>query len=95
MKNEGSFERFKQIICDYQEDYECDSDNRWVSDFKNAVDKATGSASKLDEEIHDAVYAAQYLGFVEGMKFALDIMEMTGSGVNKDLIRKFLKILEK
>ena len=38
---------------------------------------------------------AQDLGFVEGVRYALNIMDMTDAGKNKELLKRLLNILEK
>ena len=35
------------------------------------------------------------LGFVEGVRYALNIMDMTDTGKNKELLERLLNILEK
>lgn len=38
---------------------------------------------------------AHDLGFVEGVRYALNIMDMTDAGKNKELLKRLLNILEK
>lgn len=38
---------------------------------------------------------AHDLGFVEGIRYALNIMDMTDTGKNKALLERLLKFLEK
>ena len=38
---------------------------------------------------------AHDLGFVEGVRYALNIMDMTDAGKNKELLERLLNILEK
>ncbi len=35
------------------------------------------------------------MGFVEGVRYALNIMDMTDTGKNKELLERLLNILEK
>lgn len=45
------------------------------------------------EEVYNS--EASSLGFVEGVRYALNIMDMTDTGKNKELLERLLNILEK
>ena len=96
-KNE-KIEKFQQMMCDYQEEYEISagdsSENPWINNYKDSLFLATDMAESFADNIREAVYSAQYLGFVEGMRYALDVMDIAGKGDNKELIEKLLEIIE-
>ena len=43
----------------------------------------------------NVIYDAHDLGFVEGVRYALNIMDMTDAGKNNELLERLLNILEK
>lgn len=57
----------------------------------------TPKKSKFDilEEIMIGFQDDYDLGFVEGVRYALNIMDMTDTGKNKALLERLLNILEK
>ena len=46
----------------------------WVKEYNNRLDNIANETSQLHELIDEATYAAQRLGFIEGMQFARDVM---------------------
>ncbi len=70
-------QRIKQIIDSYSEDFESDHSNPWVSNEINMRTEAEDIFSKLNEVMHEYAFNMQYLGFVEGVSFVLDVMSGT------------------
>lgn len=89
-----ALERLQRIILAYEEDYEADKNNIWVKDFNEHGDKIEKLLKQFEQEIDDYVYSAQYLGFVQGMNYALDLMNISGRGENKEILKKFLRNIE-
>lgn len=89
-----AFEKLQRIMCDYQEDYETDKNNIWVKDFDEHDSKFDDLSHQINDEIREYVYSAQYLGFVQGMNYALDLMNISGRGENKEILEKFLRSIE-
>lgn len=87
-------ERLQRIIYDYQEDYEMDKENIWVKDFNKHGESIDKLLNQCVNEIHEYAYSAQYLGFVQGMNYALDLMNISGKGENKEILEKFLRGIE-
>ena len=46
------------------------------------------TCNRILDDAHD-------LGFVEGVRYALNIMDMTDAGKNNELLERLLNILEK
>lgn len=89
-----AFEKLQRIMCDYQEDYETDKNNIWVKYFDEQDSKFDDLSHQINDEIREYVYSAQYLGFVQGMNYALDLMNISGRGENKEILEKFLRSIE-
>lgn len=85
---------FDEIICYYQEEYEKDKSIPWVKDNEELHQKITKTTTVLDETMRDGMYNAQNLGFIQGMRCALDLMNLTNKGENKPVIEKFIKSIE-
>lgn len=89
-----AFEKLQSIMCNYQEDYEVDKNNIWVKNFDEHDSKFDDLSRQINDEIREYVYSAQYLGFVQGMNYALDLMNISGRGENKEILKKFLRSIE-
>ncbi len=87
-------EHLQRIIYSYQEDYEMDKDNIWVKDFNKHGESIEKLSNQFANKIDEYAYSAQYLGFVQGMNYALDLMNISGKGENKKILEKFLKDIE-
>ena len=87
-------QHLQRIIYSYQEDYEMDKDNIWVKDFNKHSDSIEELSKQFVNEIDEYAYAAQYLGFVQGMNYALDLMNISGRGENKEILERFLRNIE-
>ncbi|MCM1529789.1 MAG: hypothetical protein NC093_07315 [Alistipes sp.] len=87
-------EHLRKVIYFYQEDYEIDRENIWVKDFMEHSNKIENLLNQLREEIDERAYSAQYLGFVQGMNYALDLMNISGKGENKEILERFLRDIE-
>lgn len=94
MDNVNKINVLKSIMCDFQEDYECDVDNPWVKTVSDNHDKAEDTIGTLNNIFRDAMYDAQNLGFVQGMRYAMNIMNMVDNGENKDKLNKLIELLE-
>ncbi len=87
-------QHLQRIIYSYQEDYEMDKDNIWVKDFKKHSDSIEELSKQFVNEIDEYAYSAQYLGFIQGMNYALDLMNISGRGENKEILERFLRNIE-
>lgn len=93
-KKPTKLERLQRIIYFYQEDYEMDKDNMWVKDFKKHSESVEELSNQFANKIDEYAYSAQYLGFVQGMNYALDLMNISGKGENKEILERFLRDIE-
>ena len=80
----SKFDILEEIMIGFQDDYETDNaQTHWVKTYKGRRERLI----QLQEE--------ECLGFVEGVRYALNIMDMTDTGKNKALLERLLNILEK
>ena len=83
----SKFDILEEIMINFQNDYESDNaQTHLVTTYKERKE----SLIQLQEEEYD-------LGFVDGIRYALNIMDMTdtGKGKNKELLEQLLNILER
>lgn len=90
----NQFERMQSIIDDYSEEFEDNKENKWVKEYNERLSERRSASVSLDDAMHEAIYAAQRLGFVEGMQFAFDVMSDDNSK-NTKLLREFLESIQK
>lgn len=86
--------RLKEIMIQYQETFESDEDHVWtknVADLKQKMEELDTAAYQAREEL---MYAIQDMAFVEGVCFAMDVMDLSGSGGNRELLKQLLKELK-
>lgn len=88
------FERMNNIIDNYSEEFEDNKENKWVKEYNERLSERKSASVSLDDAMHEAIYAAQRLGFVEGMQFAFDVMSDDNSK-NTELLREFLESIQK
>lgn len=85
-------EDLKKIIYRYQDGYEsdhADGSNAWIEQYTQSLNSAVETCGDLHSKIHEAVYSAQYLGFIEGISYALDILTLTGNdSASSQLLRE-------
>lgn len=97
MGNKGAavFRHLRQIMVDYEEDYESNNDNMWKKEFFRNGKCIDETANELTAQINEYAYSAQNLGFVQGMNFALDIMRISGKDENREVLEKIIESIEK
>ena len=84
------FDILEEIMISFQDDYETDyAQTHWVKTYKERKERLI----QLQEQAN-VIDDAQDLGFVEGVRYALNIMDMTDAGKNKELLERLLNILE-
>lgn len=88
------FERMHSIIDSYSEEFEEDSENKWVKEYNDRLSERRSASVSLDDAMHEAIFAAQRLGFIEGMQFAFDVMSNDKSK-NTELLREFIESIQK
>lgn len=81
------FKRLKGMMVDYQEDFEKDKSHPFVQAFNECDNNTTTVLAGLEAAIHEQVYAALNLGF------AMDVMDLSGSGKNRELLEEFLRMM--
>ena len=85
------FDILEEIMISFQDDYETDyAQTHWVKTYKERKERLI----QLKEEEYE-LDDAHDLGFVEGVRYALNIMDMTDAGKNNELLERLLNILEK
>lgn len=89
----NEFERMQNVINDYSENYELDRENPWVKAKVESGKKAEKAYNTLIEAMHEHNCITHELGFVEGMKFALDVMSNSKSK-STALLKQFLEKVE-
>lgn len=87
------FDILEEIMISFQDDYETDyAQTHWVKTYKERLIQLQEEECELQANVIDD---AHDLGFVEGVRYALNIMDMTDAGKNKELLERLLNILEK
>lgn len=92
MLKSNKISMMQQIIYDFQDG--CDEkETIWNRIYKQNKDRLFGLSESMDDALHECVYAAQNVGFVQGMEYALHIANMVDHGENKKLLENLLTIL--
>ena len=85
----SKFDILEEIMINFQNDYESDNaQTHWVKTYKERKERLIKLQANVIDDAHD-------LGFVEGVRYALNIMDMTDTGKNTELLERLLNILEK
>lgn len=80
------FDILEEIMISFQDDYE--------TDYAQTQERLIQLQEEEYELQANVIDDAQDLGFVEGVRYALNIMDMTDAGKNKELLERLLNILE-
>ncbi len=89
------FDILEEIMISFQDDYETDyAQTHWVKTYKERKERLIQLQEEEYELQANVIDDAQDLGFVEGVRYALNIMDMTDAGKNKELLERLLNILE-
>lgn len=92
----SKFDILEEIMINFQNDYEADNaQNHWVKTYKEQKERLIQLQEEEYELQANVIDDAHDLGFVEGVRYALNIMDMTDAGKNKELLKRLLNILEK
>ena len=94
-KDAAVFRHLRQIMVDYEEDYENKQENMWKKEFFKYCKCIDETTNELTAQINEYAYSAQNLGFVQGMNFALDIMRISGKDENREVLEKIIESIEK
>lgn len=87
--------RLREMINDYQELFEAKHpDHPFVKALEEREDETDSAYDKMNELLHEQMYAAMDVGFIQGVTFAMDVMDISGAGQNRDLLEQFLKKME-
>lgn len=90
------FDILEEIMISFQDDYETDyAQTHWVKTYKERKERLIQLQEEECELQANVIDDAHDLGFVEGVRYALNIMDMTDAGKNKELLERLLNILEK
>lgn len=94
----SKFDILEEIMISFQND--CETDNaqtHWVKTYKERRERLIQLQEEEYELQANVIDDAHDLGFVEGIRYALNIMDMTdtGKGKNKELLEQLLNILER
>lgn len=92
------FDILEEIMISFQNDYEADNaQTHWVKTYKEQKERLIQLQEEEYELQANVIDDAHDLGFVEGVRYALNIMDMTdaGKGKNKELLEQLLNILER
>lgn len=87
------FNRLKDMMTDYQENFEKNKEHPFVQAFNQSEENTAKITQALDAAVHEQVYSALNMGFVEGISFALDVMDIYGTGKNRELLEQLLQIM--
>lgn len=89
------FDILEEIMIGFQDDYELQNkQDHWVKTYKDRRERLTQLQEDEFEVLINTIDDAHNLGFVEGVRYALNIMDMTDTGKNKALLERLLNILE-
>lgn len=94
----SKFDILEEIMINFQNDYESDNaQTYWVKTYKERRERLIQLQEEEYELQANVIDDAHDLGFVEGIRYALNIMDMTdtGKGKNKELLEQLLNILER
>ena len=94
----SKFDILEEIMINFQNDYEADNaQTHWVKTYKERRERLIQLQEEEYELQANVIDDAHDLGFVEGIRYALNIMDMTdtGKGKNKELLEQLLNILER
>lgn len=92
----SKFDILEEIMINFQNDYESDNaQTHWVKTYKERRERLIQLQEEEYELQANVIDDAHDLGFVEGVRYALNIMDMTDTGKNKALLERLLNILEK
>ena len=94
----SKFDILEEIMINFQNDYEADNaQTHWVKTYKERKERLIQLQEEEYELQANVIDDAHDLGFVEGIRYALNIMDMTdtGKGKNKELLEQLLNILER
>lgn len=69
--------------------------HKWVKTYKERKERLIQLQEEEYELQANVIDDAHALGFVEGVRYALNIMDMTDAGKNKELLERLLNILER
>jgi len=91
-------QRLSQIMEDYQQDFEMEQDKHpFVSACeaakKTSINLLSDFEGSMFESLHNMITAAVNMGFIEGVQFAIDVMDIADTGKNKELLQRFLEIM--
>lgn len=92
------FDILEEIMISFQDNYETDyAQTHWVKTYKERKERLIQLQEEEYELQANVIDDAHDLGFVEGIRYALNIMDMTdtGKGKNKELLEQLLNILER
>ena len=90
------FDILEEIMIGFQDDYETDNaQTHWVKTSKGRRERLIQLQEEECELQANVIDDTHDLGFVEGVRYALNIMDMTDTGKNKALLERLLNILEK
>ena len=91
----SKFDILEEIMINFQNDYESDNaQTHWVKTYKERKERLIQLQEEEYELQANVIDDAHDLGFVEGVRYALNIMDMTDAGKNKELLERLLNILE-
>lgn len=91
----SKFDILEEIMINFQNDYEVDNaKTHWVKTYKERKERLIQLQEEECELQANVIDDAHNLGFVEGVRYALNIMDMTDAGKNKELLERLLNILE-
>lgn len=91
----SKFDILEEIMINFQNDYESDNaQTHWVKIYKERKERLIQLQEEEYELQANVIDDAHDLGFVEGVRYALNIMDMTNAGKNKELLERLLNILE-
>ena len=88
----SKFDILEEIMINYEAD---NAQTHWVKTYKEQKERLIQLQEEEYELQANVIDDAHDLGFVEGVRYALNIMDMTDAGKNKELLERLLNILEK
>lgn len=89
--NAKKYERIREMILDYQDAFERQRpEHDFLQRHRKTVAAANAAFNQCETAIMDQMETASLLGFIEGIQFAMDVMNLSGNEKNAELLQSLI-----
>lgn len=89
--NNKKYERIREMILDYQDAFERQQpEHHFLQVHCKTVAAADAVFNECETAIMDQMETASILGFIEGIQFAMDTMNLSGNEKNAELLQSLI-----